>query len=87
MDYTTHPAEHISHSVDKAAFLRQLQQQLKPENILSAPEQLRAYDCDALSIYQVLPWLVFCTALSPYQKNLAYPLPMFSMQGMVIYIH
>lgn len=58
MNYLAHPAEHISHSVDKTKFLNQLQQHLKPENILSKPEQLRVYECDALSVYQVLPWLV-----------------------------
>jgi glycolate oxidase len=58
MNYSAHPAEHINHTVDKATFLRQLQQSLKAENILCKPEQLRAYDCDALSVYQVLPWLV-----------------------------
>lgn len=58
MNYTAHPAEHISHTVDKLTFLQYISNILKPENILSAPEQLRAYDCDALSVYQVLPWLV-----------------------------
>ncbi|MDP3009605.1 MAG: FAD-linked oxidase C-terminal domain-containing protein [Methylococcales bacterium] len=58
MNHVAHPAEHISHTVDKQAFVRQLQRQLKAENILSAPEQLRPYECDALSVYQVLPWLV-----------------------------
>jgi len=58
MNHLAHPAEHISHMVDKQTFVRQLQQQLKPANILSSPEQLRPYECDALSVYQVLPWLV-----------------------------
>lgn len=58
MNHLAHPAEQISHTVDKLSFVRQLQQQLKPENILSSPEQLRPYECDALSVYQVLPWLV-----------------------------
>jgi glycolate oxidase len=58
MNHSAHPAEQISHAVDKPAFVRQLQRQLNPENILSSPEQLRPYECDALSVYQVLPWLV-----------------------------
>lgn len=58
MTHTVHPAEHISHAVDKQTFLRQLRQYLNPENILSEPEDLRPYECDALSVYQVLPWLV-----------------------------
>lgn len=58
MNYSAHSAEQISHTVDKKLFLRQLQQRLKSDNILFKPEQLRAYDCDALSVYQVVPWLV-----------------------------
>ena len=58
MNYPEHPAEHIAHTVDKAVFLRQLSQFLKVENIVSAPEAIRPYDCDGMSAYQVLPWLV-----------------------------
>ena len=58
MNYPEHPAEHIAHTVDKAVFLRQLSQFLKVENIVSAPEAMRPYDCDGMSAYQVLPWLV-----------------------------
>ena len=58
MNYPEHPAEHIAHTVDKAVFLRQLSQFLKIENIVSAPEAMRPYDCDGMSAYQVLPWLV-----------------------------
>jgi glycolate oxidase len=54
----THPAEHINHSVDKELFLALIGKTLKPENIISEPEELRPYECDALSVYQVLPWLV-----------------------------
>jgi len=55
MNYPEHPAEHIAHTVDKAVFLRQLSQFLKVENIVSAPEAMRPYDCDGMSAYQVLP--------------------------------
>jgi len=58
MNHPEHPAEHITHTVDKAAFLHQLSHFLEPENILSAPEAMRPYDCDGMSAYQVLPWLV-----------------------------
>lgn len=58
MNHPEHPAEHIDHTVDKAAFLRQLSQFLKAENLLSSPEAMRPYDCDGMSAYQVLPWLV-----------------------------
>jgi len=58
MNHPEHPAEHIAHTVDKAVFLRQLSQFLKVENIVSAPEAMRPYDCDGMSAYRVLPWLV-----------------------------
>jgi glycolate oxidase len=58
MTHKAHPAEQITHTVDKQLFLRQLRQHLKPENILVEPEDLRPYECDALSVYQVLPWVV-----------------------------
>jgi glycolate oxidase len=58
MNHPEHPAEHIAHTVNKAEFLRLLSQFLKAENILSAPEAMRPYECDGLSAYQVLPWLV-----------------------------
>jgi glycolate oxidase len=58
MNHPEHPAEHIAHIVDKAVFLRQLSQFLNPENMLSAPGAMRPYECDGMSAYQVLPWLV-----------------------------
>ena len=58
MNHPEHPAEHIAHTVDKSTFLRQMSQFLKADNILSAPEAMRPYDCDGMSAYQVLPWLV-----------------------------
>ena len=44
--------------VDKALFLSQLRQLLKTENILSEAEAMKPYECDALSAYKVMPWLV-----------------------------
>jgi len=38
MNHPEHPAEHIAHTVNKAAFIGQLSQFLKAENVLSAPE-------------------------------------------------
>ncbi len=58
MSYRTHPSEHIAHNVDKADFLRMLGEYLKPDSLLSDPEDLRPYDCDALSVYKSLPWVV-----------------------------
>lgn len=58
MNYSPHPAEQSFHNVDKTMFVQQLAQHIKANNILSNPEQLHTYECDALSVYQVLPWLV-----------------------------
>lgn len=56
--YSPLPNEQRQHHTDKLTFIRQLSKVLPKENILSQLEQLRAYDCDALSVYQVQPWLV-----------------------------
>ncbi len=58
MNHSEHPAEHIAHSADKAAFLRQISQFLESGNMLSEPEAMRPYECDGMAAYQVLPWLV-----------------------------
>ena len=58
MSYLQHPSEIIEHSVDKTRFVRQLRQCLSAENILSATEDMKPYECDGLSAYQVVPWLV-----------------------------
>lgn len=58
MSISEHPAERIAHNVDKTAFIKRLSNCLKPENILSAREDMKPYECDGLSAYRVLPWLV-----------------------------
>lgn len=58
MTYLQHPSEIIEHTVDKMKFVQQLRQFLKAENILSSPEDMRPYECDGLSAYQILPWVV-----------------------------
>ena len=57
MAYHLHPSEHVEHHVDKGLFIRSLSEHLKPEAILSDPEDLRPYECDGLSAYRALPWL------------------------------
>lgn len=42
---------------DRTAFLRALRSLLPAAAILSEPEDLRPFECDALSAYTVLPWL------------------------------
>lgn len=58
MSYLQHPSEIIEHAVDKTKFVRQLRQFLNAEAILSATEDMKPYECDGLSAYQVVPWLV-----------------------------
>ena len=58
MNYIPLPAEQRKHTVDKQQFIKHLKTTLPESSILSKPEQLKAYDCDALSVYQVQPWLV-----------------------------
>ena len=58
MTYRVHSSERIQHLVDKAAFLRMLGEYLKPDSLLSDPEDLRPFECDGLSAYKTLPWIV-----------------------------
>ncbi|QSA99071.1 FAD-binding protein [Methylococcus sp. EFPC2] len=44
--------------MDQRAFLRVLAEHLPVENLLSDPEDLRPYECDGLSAYRTLPWIV-----------------------------
>lgn len=54
----THPAERIAHTVNKKDFITKLTAVLKPANILSDEEDMKPFECDALSAYRTLPWLV-----------------------------
>lgn len=58
MTYFIHPSEQIKHDVSRPAFLRLLADHLKPDCLLSDPEDLRPYECDGLSAYRSLPWIV-----------------------------
>lgn len=58
MTYRTYPEERVEHRVDKPAFLRLLGEYLAPGCIVSDPEDMRPFECDALSAYRVLPWIV-----------------------------
>jgi glycolate oxidase len=58
MAHRIHPSERILHDVDRARFLRLLRPHLPPESLLSDPEDLRPYECDALSAYREPPWIV-----------------------------
>jgi glycolate oxidase len=58
MSYRVHPSERISHHVDRNRFLRRLSEHVKPDGLLSDTEDLRPYECDGLSAYRELPWIV-----------------------------
>lgn len=57
---TIHPhgSERVTHTVGKKALIASLRQFLPDSAILAETEQLRAFECDGLSAYQCLPWLV-----------------------------
>ncbi|NOT13651.1 MAG: FAD-binding protein [Methylococcaceae bacterium] len=58
MSYQEHAAEIVVHAIEKPTFVRQLKQFLSADNILSEPEDMKPYECDGLSAYRTLPWLV-----------------------------
>lgn len=53
-----HASERIHHQIDKNDFIRKLHRILPGRCILSKPEQLRPFECDGLSAYRCIPWLV-----------------------------
>jgi glycolate oxidase len=58
MSYQEHTAETMSHNVEKPSFIRQLKQFLNADSILWEAEDMKPYECDGLSAYHNLPWLV-----------------------------
>ena len=57
-----HPAERITHCVEKSDLLDALRVFLPTEAILFEPEMLKPYECDGLAAYQTLPWVVVLPA-------------------------
>ena len=58
MQIHPHSSERIQHDVDKQTLINIFKGFLPQPAILSHPEQLKPYECDALAAYQCLPWLV-----------------------------
>lgn len=58
MTYRLHESEQKCHSVNRSDFIRRLTQVLPAEAIISELEALKPYECDGLSAYQQVPWLV-----------------------------
>jgi len=53
-----HKSEKINHCVDKSELLSLFRGFLAAPSVLSEPEQLKPFECDALSAYHCLPWIV-----------------------------
>ncbi len=53
-----HQSEKVEHTIDKNELLNDLQTILPKPSILSELEQLKPFECDALSAYHCLPWIV-----------------------------
>ena len=53
-----HSSERIKHNISKSDLIHSLKNFLADTAILSEEEQLSVFECDALSAYQCLPWLV-----------------------------
>jgi glycolate oxidase len=58
MVYRVHPSERISHGVDRKRFLSLLGEHIGTDGLLFDAEDLRPYECDGLSAYRELPWIV-----------------------------
>jgi glycolate oxidase len=53
-----HPSEIIHHQVERSRLLGEFKTFLPSASIISETEALRAFECDGLSVYRCLPWLV-----------------------------
>lgn len=53
-----HESEKIVHDVDRKMLISELRTFLPGALILSEPEQLKPFECDALSAYHCIPWFV-----------------------------
>jgi glycolate oxidase len=53
-----HASEKIHHQADRNRLLEEVRRVLPPASILTEAEALRPYECDGLSVYHCLPWLV-----------------------------
>ena len=53
-----HPSERVEHKVPRDELIASLRTFLPAASILSEPEDTRPYECDGLSAYRRLPWLV-----------------------------
>jgi len=58
LSYRIDPEERIGHGMDKGLFLRLLGEVMPAEQLLSEREDLAPFECDGLSAYRTLPWLV-----------------------------
>jgi glycolate dehydrogenase FAD-linked subunit len=53
-----HAAERILHQVNKNTLVKQFLEGLPDSAVLTNTEELKAYECDGLAVYQCIPWIV-----------------------------
>ncbi|MDD5322700.1 MAG: FAD-linked oxidase C-terminal domain-containing protein [Methylococcales bacterium] len=53
-----HSSEKIQHQVARSALITEFKTFLPESAIVSEPEELRPFECDGLSVYRCVPWLV-----------------------------
>lgn len=58
MPHHNHPSEQILHTVERATLLKQLQESLPEGTVVYEAEDMRPYECDALSSHCEMPWVV-----------------------------
>ncbi len=58
MAFQPHASERIQHQVTKADLIHAFTRFMPSHAVLSAPEQLKPYECDGLVAYQCPPWIV-----------------------------
>lgn len=58
MSHHPHASERVRHAADRRQLIRSLRECLKHDAILWEREDVRPYECDGLTVYQTVPWLV-----------------------------
>ena len=72
MTVATHSSERIIHGVSRETFVRELLGFLPRDAVLDHAEDTRPYECDGLSAYRRLPWLVLLpSSVAQVQRILA----------------
>ena len=65
-----HESEAIDHQVDKQVLIKCFAQFLPESAILTQIEQLKPYECDGLSAYRCMPWIVVLPETQKQAQNI-----------------